>query len=72
MLNHFRSWPEQQFVPAITDKGRKSNGRSFPAGKIPGYEFYLENQVLLKLACLFNAGCKDIPNGWSFALDNLF
>lgn len=72
MLNFFRIWPDQQFLPAITDKGRKSNGRNFPAGKIPGYELYIECDVLLAIARGFHLGCKDLLNGWSFALDNLF
>lgn len=72
MLNSFRHWNVIQAITVITEKGRKSKGRNFPAGVIPGFDLFLEPQVLLKLASLFHGGCKDILNGWNLVLDNLF
>lgn len=72
MRNYFRHWHVIQAIPAVAEKGRKSNGQNFPAGVIPGFELFLDPPVLLKLALLFHGGCKDILCGWNLALDNLF
>ena len=58
-------------LPAGSEKGRKSNGRNFPSGFFPGYELYLDQDALLRLASLFNSGCKDVLNGWHRPLKDL-
>ena len=67
----FRHWDGQQFIPAPTESGRKSNGRNFPAGIVPNCELHLGSDALLCLAAAFNSGREYALNGWQLALCDL-
>lgn len=50
------------FLSSPIRAGSPTVGTSRPLS-IPRFELYLENEVLLKLASLFNSGCKDVLIG---------